>query len=536
MKQLSVTREERRWFFGFAVFLAALTTIPYLIAFSNQGEEWVFTGFLFGVEDGNSYIAKMLTGAQGAWLFRSPYSAAQQQGALIYLPYLLIGKILGASATHSALIVLYHLFRVASIFALCSALYNFFALFLEKQNLRKLGLVLASLGGGVGWLALALGQANWLNSLPLDFYSPETFGFLAIYGLPHLTLARALLFTGLLNYLQVDGSNSKKHRRKIVVLWLSLALVHLLAAGIGFMLLASHLAVVWLRGRRQYAARKKQASVKAKWEYAICAQAGIAFPVLYNIWVFLNDGYLRAWAAQNLIPSPHPLHYLLAYGLLLPFVFIGGRHLLKINFNAALFPIIWLGLLPILLYSPFGVQRRFAEGAWVALLVLALAAFEAKPLQKWQNWRWIFAALIPSTLIILIGTVQLARSPRLPAFRPSTEIQAFDELREQSNSGELVLSSFTTGNALPAWVPLRVVIGHGPETISFANLLPQVNDFYSGGMGEEEKEQLLRAFDVDYFFWGPNEADHSAEPIDLPLSFEKFVDIESYKIYKISED
>ncbi|MGD8633386.1 MAG: hypothetical protein PVF85_07435, partial [Anaerolineales bacterium] len=63
-----------RCFWLFAALVAILTSIPYVLGFAAQGSDWAFTGFVFGVEDGNSYIAKMLLGSSGDWLFRSPYS------------------------------------------------------------------------------------------------------------------------------------------------------------------------------------------------------------------------------------------------------------------------------------------------------------------------------------------------------------------------------------------------------------------------------------------------------------------------------
>ena len=69
-----MTRAERRWCLGLSVVLMLLTSIPYLVGFQEQRGAWAFTGFVFGVGDGNSYIAKMLQGAAGAWLFRTPYS------------------------------------------------------------------------------------------------------------------------------------------------------------------------------------------------------------------------------------------------------------------------------------------------------------------------------------------------------------------------------------------------------------------------------------------------------------------------------
>ena len=64
----------------------ALLTLPYLIAYSSQGRGSRFSGFLFGVEDGNSYIADMRQGADGAWLFRDPYTSESQRGEPLYLP------------------------------------------------------------------------------------------------------------------------------------------------------------------------------------------------------------------------------------------------------------------------------------------------------------------------------------------------------------------------------------------------------------------------------------------------------------------
>ena len=57
------------WVFGFTVML--VTAIPYLLGYAFEGTQWRFTGFVIGVEDGNSYMAKMLRGANGDWLFRT---------------------------------------------------------------------------------------------------------------------------------------------------------------------------------------------------------------------------------------------------------------------------------------------------------------------------------------------------------------------------------------------------------------------------------------------------------------------------------
>ncbi len=102
--------KERKTALIVAVIVSILTILPYLIGFISQGEEWRFTGFVVGVEDGNSYLAKMLSGAAGNWLFRSPYSSSPQKGVIAFLPYILLGKITSGPAQHEQLIVIVSIF------------------------------------------------------------------------------------------------------------------------------------------------------------------------------------------------------------------------------------------------------------------------------------------------------------------------------------------------------------------------------------------------------------------------------------------
>src|SRR3990172_1396199 len=76
------TKDERRWVILFAVLVMAATSLPTLFGYTFEGENWRFTGFVFAVEDGNSYLAKMARGAAGEWLFQTPYTAWPQRGAL----------------------------------------------------------------------------------------------------------------------------------------------------------------------------------------------------------------------------------------------------------------------------------------------------------------------------------------------------------------------------------------------------------------------------------------------------------------------
>ena len=176
----SVTAAERRWVITFGMVVMLVTTIPYLIGYASQGDDWRFTGFVFGVEDGNSYIAKMLIGASGGWLFRTPYTTIFQRGVIAFLPYILLGKLAHGPGMHDQLVALYHIFRLGAGLLMIFATYDFLALLCHSIHLRRFGLILATLGGGLGWVLFLTGYSQGSSALPLDFYSPETFGFLSL--------------------------------------------------------------------------------------------------------------------------------------------------------------------------------------------------------------------------------------------------------------------------------------------------------------------------------------------------------------------
>ncbi len=493
-------REERRWCFWYAVVLITLTTVPYLLAYASQGEDWRFSGFLFGVEDGNSYIAKMMLGSTGEWLFRTPYTTYPQRGVIAFLPYMLLGKLASGEAMHEQLVALFHLFRVGAIPLLVLATYRFAGLFVAEVRWRRWATLLASAGGGLGWLLLLLPGGSMLGSAPLEFYSPETFGFLGIYGIPHLVLARALLLLAITTYLEA-------HERKTTA-WLAggllaaLALVQPLTVLIAYGLIGTHLIAVVI------AARKDELSTILKpWLRAIGQMLIISGPiVLYLTLSFVGDPFLRQWTAQNVITSPHPLHYLLAYGALLPLAFLGGRRLVREGGYRGLLPVVWVVMFPLLAYAPHNLQRRLPEGVWVALVILAALGLAGRMRSTQRALATLLLIIsLPSALVLLGGGISMAISPGQPVFLPADQVEVIERLGERAEAGDVALASYATSNAIPAWAPLGVVAGHGPESANLELVLPRVEAFFDASTSESERAALLDEFGVDYVVWGPEE-------------------------------
>lgn len=499
-------RNERRWIWGWAAIILVLTTLPYVIGFSQQGVHWRFTGFVFGVEDGNSYIAKMLSGAAGEWLFRTPYSAVAQKGFLAFLPYLLLGKLTSLPGQHVQMAALFQVFRWVAVILCLFATYDFLAIFLKEVRWRRWGLALATLGGGLGWLLALTGSPVGLGALPLEFYSPETFGFLALYGLPHLALARALFLWGLRGFLvrgQAREDESKGQRVWRLcepgILWLVMGFLQPVDVAIAWLVVGLYLVIRWIGWRKNES--------KADWmlDFRRAMAAGVlSAPVLiYSGVSYLTDPFLKIWSAQNILPSPPFWQYLLAYGVILPFAVIGAISLLRSRRMESLFLIGWVAVLPVLAYLPVTIQRRLPEGGWVALLALGLAGFDMKKVHP--GWQRVFYPLFTGALLLVLGGGMAAFKPAMPMFRPAEEVRAFEALRQFAEPGDVVVASFDTSNALPAWAPLRVVIGHGPESVNLKNNQTVIESMYTGRLPAEERESFIREQGVRFLWWGPLE-------------------------------
>ncbi len=531
-----LSKAEQPWLLALFVLICIVTSLPYLMAYANQGESYRFSGFVFAVEDGNSYIAKMLAGASGAWLFKTPYTSQDQSGVLMMLPYLLIGKLAAAPGMHLQLVALNHLFRLAAVGLYLLASYEWIAWFIDDVRLRRLGVLLAAVGGGLGWLFLWLVPFLPGQSLPLEFYSPETFGFLGLYGLPHLALGRACLLWALLSSFRwLAKPAGAGHKGKFILQLGSFWMLAGIAQPLTFVLIGVLIAIYITIWTWQFISQN-HASLRTLgfpwwqdlWRQRLAPFAAAAvLPVLfslYHFWMILRDPFLQAWSAQNIIRSPHPLYYLLAFGLFVPYAWFGYRRLKEYDASEAAFLSTWIFISFVLAYFPVNLQRRLPEGVWMAWIVLSLAALSAdRGTEKTANQRGRRLALaglglaFPSSLLMIWMGMMAAFNPSAPVFLPTSQVQAYEQFNQFAQRDQVVLSAFQTGNALPAYAPVRVVIGHGPESANLSELQPQIAAFFQAGTPHENRIQLICSQSVDYIFWGSHErALGDWQPMEMP--------------------
>jgi hypothetical protein len=238
---------------------------------------------------------------------------------------------------------------------------------------------------------------------------------------------------------------------------------------------------------------------------ALIAAAFSAPLVIYTFIAFLVDPFLKGWAQQNIILSPAPGDYLLAFGNLLPFALVGIYILFKRSEIKPFILLAWIVAFPVMAYAPYNLQRRLPDGIWVSIVCLAVMGYGVlKPV-----WRRMAAVALASsflaTLLIFSGSINAALSTNSQLFISSNEIAAFKALPTTSNLKSVVVASFDTSNALPAWTNVETLTGHGPESIHFNVINPKVEQFFMASTSDQARLDLIHAFNVTYVIWGPNE-------------------------------
>jgi len=325
-----------------------------------------------------------------------------------------------------------------------------------------------------------------------------------------LALARCLLLLGLLAYLRHKGLLAALALFGVSLLQPLYVLVAWVILGMDLLL---SWAIVWVRASRltryfsgltRHASRLTRRSLLTFITISLLSSP----IVLYTIYVFSIDPVLKQWNAQNLLPSPHPLHYLLGYAtLLVPGVF-GLWALWRRQPVLARFITGWALAVPALLYAPVTTQRRLIEGFQLPLVILAIWGLTV----VWRRFRWwilpaLFSLTLTTSLLFLAGGVNFARVQAEPIFHPPDQLAAFEWLAQPHHAepGQVALSSFETGNALPAYTPLIAYIGHGPESVFLAQKKPRVAAFYQAATADADRLSLLADGRITFVIFGPHE-------------------------------
>ncbi len=504
-----VSSSERRWALKWALFVVALSCLPYLLAWQLAPAGTHYSGLLVNHLDGASYLAKMQQGARGDWLFHLPYTSEPHSGAFVYTFYLALGHL--AAAFYLPIPLVYHLARAAASLYLLLVAYRLVARCFDRPPARRMAFLLLSLSAGFGWL---LAPAGLILS---DLWVTEGFTFLSILTNPHFPLAIALMLALCLNILDAGEQPAEPRRlvgraARCAVIGLLLAIVQPFAVPVILVVLGTFLVLALIRDRH------------LPWAVGIClAAAGLgAAPVMfYDLYAFSNNLALAAWSAQNVTTSLPPWNYALGYGLILILAVPGVVAAIRRRRAADLLLLAWVFTVALLLYVPFALQRRFIIGLHVPLTLLAALGLEQVVWPRLaRRWRGLVtgAVIILSSLtslfVPLVAVAGVAAGGG-PLVLSQDEAAAYTWLAHHTAWTDTVLAPVEAGPLIPARAGNRVVYGHPFETIAAESKKEAVELFFSARATPAQRRALLEQYDVRYLF--VPDVSHQPELVGLDL-------------------
>jgi hypothetical protein len=467
---------ERIWLLAVAAVVLVLIIGPYLYAWLAAGEAQAFGGLLVNHLDGNSYLAKMRQGYNGAWTFTLPYTAEPGEGAAINLYYLFLGHL--ARWTGASLIFMNHAARVLGAIVLMAALWRFCLAIFSQRRSALSAYTLAALGGGLGWVALLAG------AISPDLRVAEAYPFLASFTNAHFPLGLALQVI-LLTPLRSIEPLSPRHMLGLAAAALLLAIVYPFGLVVAGATLALHLALrAW---RRLPLGAEMQ-------HLAAVAIGGLPYAG-YALRVVTQHPVLSQWNAQNITPAPTPLDMLWGFVPAALVAGLGAYVAWRRGQTPATMLLHWVVVSLVLIYLPLGLQRRLISGLFIPVAALAVLGLEAIT-RDWRRWAWSFVLLLalslPSPLLVMIGSALAA--PEQETYISADEIAAYNWLDEHAASDALVLTDAASGNRLPAYIDVRVLYGHPFETVESEARLDDLTAFWAG-------ERSARELGADYVLY-----------------------------------
>lgn len=494
-----ISTAERRWLVGVALLVLLIASLPYLFGAAAAGPDRVFTGLQVNPLDGLSYLAKMRIGYDGAWLFHLLFTPEQGQGVFLFTYFIALGHL--ARLLSLPLIVVFHAARLSGGFALLWLIYELIARVTDGIDLRRRAWWIVALSSGVGWFAVLLGHGD-----AADLSIPESNTFYTLIANAHFALAAAMMIGMFILILEMR-SFSIGRLALLVILSLTLAILQPFAPVAVYAIAGVTLFGLWWRDWRKRpersVAQSRAAFTFPRSQFVAAFSAGlITAPLLIYLYSATQaDAVLRAWSQQNQTPSPPPLDYLLGYGLLWIFAFVGARQAVQRRSDWDILLLVWIVVTLPLLYAPFPLQRRLSLGLHVPIGILAAIGLTAIVRAAWPRRALIGITLLTSVFIelALLGGAA-AHDARI--YLTTNEAAALGWLQAHAPHDAVVLASPEMGGFIPALAGQRVVYGHPYETVDAKARAQQVTGFYTAAL---DQEKVLRDYAVAYVIVGPRE-------------------------------
>jgi len=170
---------------------------------------------------------------------------------------------------------------------------------------------------------------------------------------------------------------------------------------------------------------------------------------------------------------------------------------------------LWAGLGFLLLYLPFGLQRRLTLGLAIPLVALAGLAIDqvcSTPARRRLAVLGTLLLTLPSLLLVTAAGVSAAASPSSSTVLSQPEVEAYTWMAAHLPADSLVLAAEPTGNRIPAYLNARVLAGHPFETPNAAEQRTWIAQAFGWSGDPEDGLRFLAQRGVEFVYRGREEA------------------------------
>lgn len=511
-------RSEWAFVFGTIAVILILTSLPYIFGFLSTPADKQFMGIMLDVPDHLQYFSWMheLTNANLAANKLTPEANKPVFFNLLWWGLGRSGKILGLGYAE-----MYQILRLVAGTLFLLLVYRMCSWFFEDRLRRRTSFLIVAFTSGFGWVLVLLKYflTNGVLLFPLDVFVAEGNTFLGILGYPHFIAAALYIFVfDLILRGEVKGQLRYAVAAGLFALFLGwqhtydLLTVYAIIAAYAFLLL--------LRDRRI----PKYITLSG-----IIIGLISCWPAIYSVILTSADPIWKEVLAQFSnagVFTPNLFHLPILMGpafLLALFTLVKGNPFhLNVN-NNEIFIRGWFLVTFIIIYLPVDYQIHLLNGWQVPIAFLAtkglfqyIAPFTERYTRRWgRHWKMeslqkalavlLVVIILPTNIYLLVWRfVDLSRHD-YPYYLYKDELSAMAWLKANAAPDDVVLSSLTIGQYIPAWTGSHAFLAHWAQTVDFYGKTEMVNSFYAANTDNNIRNAILKEYSVDYIFYGPAE-------------------------------
>jgi len=439
----------------------------------------------------------------------------------------------------------YQLTRIFLIPIFLAVAYIFISYFFSESKKRKLCFILLIFSSGISgllWPVVEIGVSSFWPP-PMDLWSSESSTFYTLYHSPHFIAS--LLCTILIFFLALRSFEKNSYLTSCLAGLTAcfLFLFHPYHVPTIFCVLGFYIFIQSIKNSR------------IRWDllgHYLILIAISSLAILYHFWTLNTFWTRQQFALQNNLPTPPFYNFLLSYGFILILGSLGFLVLLgkKEKLDKEIFLLAWFPVQLILPFFPFlNFQRKMIEGLHFVMVITTIIGlyFLGELIKKNKPALYSYiknpalsfllfsVCFVFSSYYLIIRDISLYLDSSSFVFLNKEKYNAMIWLKNNTPKESIILSSYDSGNVIPAFAVRTVFLGSAGNTAASESKTMQV-ELFLRRYSEQARAAFLKKNCIDYLFYGPEEKKYQNFNPEQADYLKKVYQNEEVAIYKVVQD